>query len=135
MSRPSAPDLAERIAGLSPAKRELLERRLRERGERAVASEVIARRADGARAPLSFAQQRLWFLDQLEPGNVLYNVTRAVRLRGRLDVEALRRALLEIVSRHEVFRTTFHAAGGEPSSRIAAEGSVPLVVTDLTGLS
>ncbi len=135
MSRPSEPDLALRIAGLSPAKRELLERRLRERGERAVAAESIARRVNRAEAPLSFPQQRLWFLDQLEPGSILYNVTRSVRLRGRLDVEALRRSLEGLVERHEVFRTTFAVVEGEPRQRIAERGSIPLPVTDLSSLS
>src|SRR5215218_5298337 len=63
--------------------------------------------------PASFSQQRLWFLDQLEPGTALYNVPSALRLTGRLDVAALRRTLNEIVSRHEVLRTTFVMHGSE----------------------
>ena len=65
--------------------------------------------------PLSFAQQRLWFLDQLDPGNPFYNLLGAVRLRGVLVVEALEGALAEIVARHEALRTTFVAArNGQP---------------------
>src|SRR6185436_9125540 len=60
-----------------------------------------------AQLPLSFAQQRLWFLDQLEPGTPFYNVPVAVRLTGHLDLEALERTLLEVTRRHEVLRTTF----------------------------
>src|SRR6185312_16194507 len=57
------------------------------------------------RIPLSYAQQRLWFIDQLEPGSATYNMPFGVRLRGELNVEALRRSVNEIVRRHEVLRT------------------------------
>jgi hypothetical protein len=70
--------------------------------------------------PLSFAQQRLWFLDQLEPGNALYNVPYLVRLTGRLDVAILERSLNEIVRRHEVLRTRFVMREDEPEQVIDA---------------
>ncbi len=81
--------------------------------------------------PLSFAQQRLWFLDQLDPGSPLYNIPEAVRVRGPLDVSVLRRCLNEIVRRHEVLRTTFHTVDGKPKQVIASELDLPLPVVDL----
>jgi acyl carrier protein len=69
--------------------------------------------------PLSFAQQRLWFLDQLEPGNPLYNIPQMIRLRGLLDVDALRRSLNEIVRRHEALRTRFALVDNEPAQIIS----------------
>src|SRR5260221_716186 len=67
------------------------------------------RRVPRASAPrLSFAQSRLWFLDRLEPGSSAYNIPGALPLRGRLDVDALKRCLAEIVRRHESLRTTFY---------------------------
>jgi len=62
--------------------------------------------------PLSFAQQRLWFLDQLEPGSSAYNIPESLRLRGELDQDALERMLTEIVRRHEVLRTSFPSRDG-----------------------
>ncbi len=64
--------------------------------------------------PLSFAQQRLWLLDRLDPGSPLYNVPRALRLAGILNVDALERALTEIVRRHEALRTTFPIIDEQP---------------------
>jgi amino acid adenylation domain-containing protein len=85
--------------------------------------------------PLSFAQQRLWFLDQLEPGSALYNNPTAIRLTGALDAAALERTLAEIVRRHEALRTTFGAAEGRPVQVIAAESPEPVLHhVDLTAL-
>lgn len=84
--------------------------------------------------PLSYAQERLWVLDQIEPDNPLYNIARSLRLRGALNTEALQRALNEIVRRHESQRTTFATKNGHPVQVIASELFLPLVVHDLTAL-
>ena len=82
--------------------------------------------------PLSFAQQRLWFLNQLDGGSSAYNVPAALRLRGELDHAALERTLTEIVRRHEVLRTSFPARDGEPVQMIAEPMAVRLPVLDLS---
>ncbi len=84
--------------------------------------------------PLSFAQQRLWFLDQLAPGSALYNIPTALRLKGALDTGALQGALDELVRRHEALRTTFPARGGEPVQRIQTPSPAHLHAVDLRDL-
>ena len=84
---------------------------------------------------LSFAQERLWFLNQLEPDNPFYNMSMALRLRGPLDTDALERSLNEIVRRHEALRTTFAAVDGEPVQLIAPSLTIPLPVLDLRSLA
>ncbi|HOR01271.1 MAG TPA: amino acid adenylation domain-containing protein [Anaerolineae bacterium] len=84
--------------------------------------------------PLSFAQQRLWFLDQLEPARPFYNLPTAVRLRGALSVAALERSLNEIVRRHEALRTRFAATGGHPTQVIAPSLTIDLPQADLSAL-
>jgi hypothetical protein len=86
------------------------------------------------RFPLSFAQQRLWFLYQLDPASPLYNMFSASRLHGALDAGVLGRALAEIVRRHEALRTGFAAEAGEPVQVIAPAGSWRLECEDLGGL-
>ncbi len=86
------------------------------------------------RRVLSFAQARLWFLDQLEPGSPLYNLPAAVRLTGALDRSAFAAALGEIVRRHEVLRTTFRSAAGEPVAAVASPSGIPLPLLDLAAL-
>ncbi|MFL6292492.1 MAG: amino acid adenylation domain-containing protein, partial [Thermoanaerobaculia bacterium] len=83
--------------------------------------------SEEGRSPLSFAQQRLWFLDRLEPGNTLYNLQVVVRLEGRLDVEVLGRALAEIVRRHEPLRTVYPDVEGEPFQQILPPLDGPLL--------
>ena len=84
--------------------------------------------------PLSFAQQRLWYLDQLEPGNAAYNNPVALRLSGPLDTAALERAINEVVSRHEVLRTRIAVVDGRAAQQILPDVHVPLEVADLSGL-
>ena len=74
----------------------------------------VSQSSSARTAPLSFAQQRLWFLDQYEPDNILYNIAAAIRLNGQLDVTALERSLNEILKRHEALRTTFAVVGECP---------------------
>jgi amino acid adenylation domain-containing protein len=89
----------------------------------------------GRRLPLSFAQQRLWFIDQLEPGNALYNIPGGVRLEGSLNVEALEGAINEVVRRHEVLRTRIEVEEGEPFQVIDEWEPRRLEVENLSGMA
>ena len=80
--------------------------------------------------PLSFAQQRLWFLDQMEPGNPLYNIAGAVRLKGSLDIAAFEQSFNEIVRRHEALRTTFQTIDGQAVQEIAPTLQLALPILD-----
>jgi amino acid adenylation domain-containing protein/non-ribosomal peptide synthase protein (TIGR01720 family) len=100
---------------------------------RVLPSVTVAKR-DGD-LPLSFSQQRLWFLEQLEPGTPLYNVPAAVRLSGPLDVDVLTLAINEIVRRHETLRTVFRSGSGEAVQRILPSLRVDVVVEDLSELA
>jgi hypothetical protein len=114
---------------LSPAKRALLERALRER--RAAAPQTgIPRRTTSGPAPLSFAQQRMWFLQQWQPQAPTFNGARAFRLRGELDRSALEQALARIIERHESLRTVIDP-GPEPVQRVLAEWQFTLAVRRL----
>jgi amino acid adenylation domain-containing protein len=94
----------------------------------------LARVARGGDLPLSFAQQRLWFLNRLDPDSATYNLSAALRLQGRLDVAALAAALDEVVRRHEVLRTTIADDGREPVQVIHPRQSAGLAVIDLASL-
>ena len=84
-------------------------------------------------APLSYAQERLWFLSQLETDSTAYNIAAALKLTGRVDEEALRRAVEQVVHRHDVLRTTFAQQDGIPVQRIHSERPWALPVIDLAG--
>mgnify|MGYP002778537453 CR=1 FL=1 len=84
--------------------------------------------------PASFAQQRLWFLNQLVPGNPFYNISAAIRLRGHLNITALEQTFNEIVRRHEVLRTTFEMVEGQLHQVVVERVTVPLSIVDLRNL-
>ncbi|HEX7242294.1 MAG TPA: amino acid adenylation domain-containing protein, partial [Longimicrobiaceae bacterium] len=88
----------------------------------------------GGALPLSFGQQRLWFIDRLDPGSAVYNMVLPLRLRGALEPRVLERAVAGVVRRHEALRTTFDEAGGEPVQVVHPAGPLPLPVADLAGL-
>ena len=113
---PTVAELAVRVAALAPA-REPIRPAVR----------------DGALA-LSFAQERLWFLDRLDPGSSAYNLAWALRLEGDLRVDLLDGAFRDLVARHEILRTTFVSADGPPAQIVAREGDVGVEVRDLSSV-
>ncbi|MCI0590252.1 MAG: condensation domain-containing protein, partial [Gammaproteobacteria bacterium] len=125
-------DLSTRIAALSPEKLAVLTERLQQRAN--LCASRIAKRPGSTPVPMSFAQERLWFLDQLEPGSARYNIPVALRLTGRLDVPAFGRSIHEIVRRHEVLRTTFATLDGQPVQVIAPVVELEIPTVDLSGL-
>src|SRR5512146_1683684 len=94
--------LAEERDQLATAQQALLEKRLRRKPTPVTSKNAIPRRLESGPAPLSFSQQRLWFLDQVDPGNPAYNNALAVRLTGQLNVAAVEWSLNKIIQRHEV---------------------------------
>jgi amino acid adenylation domain-containing protein/non-ribosomal peptide synthase protein (TIGR01720 family) len=125
----------KRIESISPAKRALLMQLLeRQKGKSAAVPSGPQRRGPGP-APLSFPQQRLWFLDQWEPNSPVYNIPVAVRLDGPLHLESLAQAINEIVRRHEVLRATFGTVDGQAVQVIAPSVRLSIPVEDLWALS
>ncbi|MHC5759315.1 non-ribosomal peptide synthase/polyketide synthase [Nostoc sp.] len=94
----------------------------------------ILRRAENAELRLSFAQQRLWFLDQLEPNSAIYNIPTALRLLGNLNQAALEQSLIEIIHRHEALRTNFIAVDGQATQIIQTATNCSVAVVDLQHL-
>ncbi|MBG0815686.1 non-ribosomal peptide synthetase/MFS transporter [Planomonospora sp. ID82291] len=117
-----------RVATLSPAKRALLLRRLR--GDAGAAASPIPRRPAGTPAPLTFSQERVWFLDQLDPGDAAFTMCLAQRWRGRLDLDALRDAVAAVVARHESLRTRFRAEDGTPVQEVVPDAAVAVEFLD-----
>ncbi|MEU8337476.1 non-ribosomal peptide synthetase/MFS transporter [Micromonospora tulbaghiae] len=111
------------------ARQALIARRLRARQTAPAAR--ITPRPSGAEVPLSYAQERVWFMDQLAPGEAAYHIAVPLRVRGPLDVDALRAALTGLAERHESQRTRFPAdADGRPTVVVADTADVPLTVVD-----
>ncbi len=129
MSVPREPPL-----GLSARRRELLERLLQEEGAPASPDDSIRPTGGTGAYPMSFAQQRLWFLDQLSPGNPFYNVQVSIRHRGSLDLEVLERAFDAVVERHASLRTVFDLIDGTPMQLVQPEGKIPFEAVDLRRL-
>src|SRR5436190_5057956 len=131
----SKDNISERSSRLSPAKQALLQKRLRGEMAGTAGSRVVSRGQQQSIVPLSFAQQRLWFLDQLEPGNTAYNLPRAIRFKGELKLEVLEQSLNEIVRRHEALRTTFAAMDGQPRQVSVPVLNLKLAIIDLQEFS
>ena len=85
--------------------------------------------------PLSYAQQRLWFLDQLESGSAFYNIPIALKLTGQLNILALGQSINEVVRRHESLRTSFVTVNGQPTQKVRPDLIFPVMRVDMTILS
>lgn len=125
-------ELANRLSALSPAQRALLELRIKKR--QPAAGETIPIRQQGNDCPLSLDQERIWFIQQLDPDSPAYNIYSANRFAGLLDVGVLTRSLNEIVRRHEIMRTTFDASDRVPVQIIVPSLTVDIPLVDLRAL-
>ncbi|PAU59158.1 non-ribosomal peptide synthetase [Pseudomonas indica] len=110
-----------------------IDRQLSTPGSEQAEAERIVAPPRPERLPLSFAQQRLWFVEQLNPGSAHFNIPFALRLSGDLDVEALRASFQWLIERHEVLRTAFPSDHGQPYQRIVEALSFELPLTDFEG--
>lgn len=134
---PLREELARRKQALSSSAQALLEQRRKGEETLQAPRQIIAPRPSGETAPASFAQQRIWFLQQLEPDSPLYNEHVAIRLHGAFDEELLARVLHAMLERHETLRTHFVTRAGELHQVVLPQEQVPLPlsVVDLSGMS
>ncbi len=127
-------DLRHLLRKMSPERRALVAKLLAESGGPAPLASPVPVRAPGENCPLSYAEQRLWFLDRLEPDSPWYNVHRAVTVRHPVRPDLLRRVYEQVVEHHEILRTTYPARDGRPRRRIAPSQSIDFEVVDLREL-
>jgi amino acid adenylation domain-containing protein len=125
--------IADRFVELSPEQRRILQQRVKQKQKAADGIPVLSRESDSFR--VSCAQQRLWFVQQLDPSSTQYNLPAAASIQGPLDIDALERTFNEIVRRHESLRTTFKSVNGEPVQVIAAPSPAKCRLIDLSGLA
>ncbi|MBV6623046.1 MAG: amino acid adenylation domain-containing protein [Rivularia sp. (in: Bacteria)] len=126
-------DINQKIAALSPEKRELLLQKINQKTNKATANTIKPQSQESNIFPLSFAQQRLWFLDKLEPGNPFYNIPGAVKLKGKLNITALEQSINEIIQRHQILRSIFKTINGQPVQVIQASLKLRIPIVDLSG--
>ena len=119
---------------MQTARRKLLARLLDEEGVELPAQRAMTAQEGAEPPPLSFAQERLWFLDQLDPGSAAYNIARALRLKGVLDRQALAHGIDEIVRRHEILRTAFPCVDDRPIQQVLAQFKIDVPLVDLSAL-
>ncbi len=119
---------------MQTARRKLLARLLDEEGVELPAQRAMTAQEGAESPPLSFAQERLWFLDQLDPGSAAYNIARALRLKGVLDRQALAHGIDEIVRRHEILRTAFPCLDDRPIQQVLAQFKIDVPLVDLSAL-
>ena len=112
---------------LSQAKRALLQERLKGKGKKAAKPTIIPHQTHSGPVPLSYAQERIWFLDQFQPDSTAYNITATLRLMGELNASLLEQSLNRIVDRHEILRTTFSTLRGEASLGTTIFAGIPRV--------
>ncbi|MEH2296103.1 condensation domain-containing protein [Nostoc sp.] len=128
-------DLSQRIASLSSQKLKLLAQHLQKKKESVFSQpQIVAQSRESNLFPLSFAQQRLWFLDQMGPGNPAFNIFQFMRLTGWLNVAALEQSFQEVVKRHGALRTTFTLVDGQPLQVIYPASVFKLQVVNLQEL-
>jgi amino acid adenylation domain-containing protein len=120
--------------GLSRERRALLDLRLKDKRRHAQSQQRIQRGGGAGVYPLSYEQERLWFLHLLDPNSLMHHLNRIMTLEGPLDVRALQKSFDEVVRRHEILRTTIVVEGGQPVQRVAAARPDMLPLVDLSGL-
>jgi amino acid adenylation domain-containing protein len=130
-SQSSPQSLEQRIAALSPERRALLQAWVRKDKVTDSRPAAIPRREPSGAVPLSYAQERLWFLDQLMPGNAFFNLTSAYRMKDHVEIAVLERSLNAVVRRHESLRTTFQVVDGEPVQIVAPAMQIQVEYRDL----
>ncbi|HID9489400.1 TPA: pyoverdine non-ribosomal peptide synthetase PvdD, partial [Pseudomonas aeruginosa] len=126
--------LIEKVGSLSPQERKALAVLLKQQGVNLFEIAPVFKRQDGEPLRLSYAQERQWFLWQLEPESAAYHIPSVLRLRGRLDLDALQRSFDSLVARHETLRTRFRLDGDEARQEIAASMALPLDIVALGSL-
>lgn len=127
--------ISEKIANMSPEKRELFEMMLMEQGVDLSEILIVPQKRDGNKFPLSFSQQRLWFLDQMEPGSPLYNIPSVIKIKGKVNTEALEKSFNKVIERHEVLRSYFRKDNGEPQQIIMPRLYLTLNLIDLQNVA
>ncbi|WGW41125.1 pyoverdine non-ribosomal peptide synthetase PvdD [Pseudomonas aeruginosa] len=123
--------LIEKVGSLSPQERKALAVLLKQQGVNLFEIAPVFKRQDGEPLRLSYTQERQWFLWQLEPESAAYHIPSVLRLRGRLDLDALQRSFDSLVARHETLRTRFRLDGDEARQEIAASMALPLDIVAL----
>lgn len=126
--------LVTQKSNLSPVKQAVLEKYLKARIKGGHSDEEIARK-NALTAPLSFAQQRLWLLCQMEPVSAAYNFPTALRITGKIDLSAMEKAVNEIICRHAILRTRFVTVAEQPQQVIIPEFKIEMVIEDISGFT
>lgn len=128
-------DVSKRLSELSPEKRALLMKKLQEKSQQQAEKFAIPKRENQQEYPMSFAQERMWFLYQWDPSSPSYNMPAAVRFVGKLKPEVMQRSLNEIIRRHEVLRAAFVTENERPKQIVLPELAYEIPVIDLSHLS